>query len=422
MTKRKKRNQGGNSYRSKQDKGVFCRELGGGKYSVCVVYPRDADGKRKRSKPEIIEATSMSRAMEEGQKMKRRLLKLDESGGQIETVDTYARGWFEDECRTAGWDKLTKDRYETDLARIEKYFEGIPVEDLDSKTVKRLFAKMESDGVSDYSRGKTFKLLKRILRVAYLDEVLRRNPCDTVNISVPDRDAERHAAKLIDKDTYQAFAHKVINEPRDGRIVALYLGLALGARRGEVLALRWCDVDFDAQLIHIRHQYGKGRQLKQCKANSARSVIVDSAVMDYLNEWQKEQGEKMDARGFEQAEETPVCSDTRNFGFQHPDNFSRWRRDYFVESGLGTYERVEKYVDKYGYEREKKTGYRGADFHSLRRVFISLLVESKAVDVKTVQKLVGHSRISTTMDTYAHSVSDANAAAAAGVIGGLMND
>lgn len=124
------------------------------------------------------------------------------------------------------------------------------------------------------------------------------------------------------------------------------------------------------------------------------------------------------AAGVSQQPSSPICSNEL-CDFLDPDNFSRWRRKFYVKEGLAHYSRETKYIDKRGIERVKQSGYVGPNFHALRRAQATLLVAG-GVDPKTVQARLGHESLNTTLNIYAEEVGE-NDRRAADFMGGLLS-
>lgn len=124
----------------------------------------------------------------------------------------------------------------------------------------------------------------------------------------------------------------------------------------------------------------------------------------------------MEIQGMDQSSKTPVCTSS-TYGLIDPNTFSRWRRQFFVEHGLGHYEEVTQYMPNIGCDVTKQT-YVGFNFHELRHTQATLLI-GKGADIKTVQHRLGHSSASLTMDTYAHAIPE-NDAVAAEMVGDML--
>jgi site-specific recombinase XerD len=148
----------------------------------------------------------------------------------------------------------------------------------------------------------------------------------------------------------------------------LRLMLKTGLRRGEVLELRWRDVDLDAGELFVR--YGKGRK-------SRRLPIEDADLLARLSRGREQRG--VDAPGNEAALDEPVFASTR-------------RRPIARSSFYRLFHRVLAAAELSG---------RGIRPHSLRHTFGSMLC-ARGVPVPYVKDLLGHEDIGSTM-IYVHS-------------------
>ena len=346
----------------------------------------------------------------------------EEKSGRNVTVDEYAEAFQANRKALGKVSALTIERDQYEIDRIVKYLGTVRVVDLDSKQIESAYLRMsEDDGASPDAIHKIHMKLSQIMRKAYLDELIDRNPCDAVEgIRRPKVSQQKRRETRITKEQALTFVHKIRQEPQDGRIVAVWLGIATGLRRGEALALVWEDVDFENARLRIRKQYGKEKVLKDPKtAKSRRTISIDSQTVDYLRDWRTRQQTIFAEAGSEQRANSPVCSNEL-CGFLDPDNFSRWRRKFFVKEGLAHYANETVYTDKRGIERVKHSGYVGPNFHALRRAQATLLVAG-GVDPKTVQARLGHESLNTTLNIYAEEVGE-NDRKAADFMGDLLSD
>lgn len=331
----------------------------------------------------------------------------DECSGKNVTVGEYAEAFQANRKALGKVSALTIERDQHEIDLIVKFLGETRVVDLDSQKIEDAYLRMaEQDGASPDAIHKVHMKLSQIMRKAFLDELLDRNPCDAVEgIKRPKVSPQKRRETRITKEQALAFVHKIKQEPQDGRIVAVWLGVATGLRRGEALALVWEDVDLDNARLRIRKQLGKEKILKDPKtAKSRRTISIDKQTVDFLMQWKARQHDLFSAAGVEQRDDSPVCSNEL-CGFLDPDNFSRWRRKFYVKEGLAHYANETRYVDKRGVERVKQTGYIGPNFHALRRAQATLLVAG-GVDPKTVQARLGHESLNTTLNIYAEEVGE----------------
>ena len=63
------------------------------------------------------------------------------------------------------------------------------------------------------------------------------------------------------------------------------LAIMSGARQGELLGLKWSDVDWDNRQIIIQRSFNKGRWYKPKTKNSVRNIDLGEAMMHQLRKW-----------------------------------------------------------------------------------------------------------------------------------------
>ena len=166
---------------------------------------------------------------------------------------------------------------------------------------------------------------------------------------------------------------RAADNPCDG---ALYLTAAFtGLRQGELLALRWRDIDFGLQRIQVRRNY-TDRTQKTPKSGRVRSAPMVDHVMVVLDEL------------------------SRREHFTGPD-------DLVFCSPIGGY--LDSWaLRKRFYAALERAGLPRIVFHDLRHCFASLAV--KKLPLSTVQGYLGHAHISTTMRYVHHSPATGDAA------------
>jgi integrase len=169
--------------------------------------------------------------------------------------------------------------------------------------------------------------------------------------------------------------HALVRAAASEQDAALYLTAAFtGLRRGELLALRWRDVDFAGSLIRVRASYADGH-LTTPKSGKVRAVPMAPSVASALA--------KLGAR-------TDWVGDEDLVFPGHTGGFldgSALRR-------------------RYG-EALKRAGLRRLRFHDLRHTFGTRMI-AKA-DIRRVQEWMGHSSIQTTMQYLHYSPRDEDA-------------
>jgi integrase len=174
---------------------------------------------------------------------------------------------------------------------------------------------------------------------------------------------------------------------RENRLYAAYhLALASGMRRGELLGLRWADVDLDKGMISVRQQLVASvsyeARIEDVKtASSRRTIALDPETVAVLRAWKRRQLEDRMAWG-EAWQDSGLVSTRENGSPTHPILFSEW---------------FEKAVRAAGVKR--------ITVHGLRHTHATLALKAR-IPVKVVSRRLGHASIRITLDTYAHVIPD----------------
>jgi integrase len=183
--------------------------------------------------------------------------------------------------------------------------------------------------------------------------------------------------------------------------VFFHLAAITGARRGELIALRWSDVDLvGAQVLIDTAVIQLGRVVieKDTKTHQARRVAIDAATVDLLAAHKTAMEQRAELCGLILGEGAFVFSD-------EPAALAPWKPDR-VTLAFGRF-----------CKQERVTGVR---LHDLRH-FAATRLLSSGIDVRTVSGRLGHANASTTLGVYAHFLQSADQAAAA-VLGGILEE
>jgi integrase len=170
---------------------------------------------------------------------------------------------------------------------------------------------------------------------------------------------------------------------RGSRIEALLLvALTTGMRRGELLALRWEDVDFEEGTLYVRrtmnHITGLGYKEGEPKSRSGRRKIVLSDVtIEALREHQKQQKQARAKVGEKWVDHGIVFCNIYG-SFFNPSAVLAMFKQLLRDADLPLMR-----------------------FHDLRHSAATILAAAR-VDLKTIQERLGHSTIATTADIYSH--------------------
>lgn len=181
-----------------------------------------------------------------------------------------------------------------------------------------------------------------------------------------------------DLEKVQAF----LSFTRNDRLFPCFLlALTTGLRRGEILGLRWEDLDLTTQRAQIRQTYivvnDRAEFSTPKTSRSRRSIFLDSSTVSVLREQRKRQLEDRLSAGGTYTESDLIFT-SENGSPVHPQTLS----DTFVR-------------------RVRAAGLPRIRFHDLRHTYASLAL-SAGVHPKIVSDRLGHGSISITLDTYSH--------------------
>ena len=239
--------------------------------------------------------------------------------------------------------------------------------------VERIEAQKQPKGLSAKTVRNIHQIISSALKLAVEQRLIAHNPAD--GCALPK--AERKEMQTLPVEQLTSF----LREAKDSGVYELYyLDLATGLRRGELLGLKWTDVDLDRGVLKIQRaisrQNGKVVEAPLKTKNAYRTLPLSADAIDVLMQQRRKTGNS----------EWVFPSPTG--GPMSPD------------SVLHMLHRV-----------LKRAGLPKVRFHDLRHTFATLALQN-GVDIKTVSGMLGHFSAGFTLDTYAHVTTSAKREAA----------
>lgn len=256
---------------------------------------------------------------------------------------------------------------------LEK-FKDFPLNEITSFELDSFYIDKIEQGYSpDYIRNMHY-LIKRAYDQAIKWHLVQTNPASEA--SPP---TVFHKEKILwSIENIWTFIQLIIEEKTE---VPYLLAIFTGMRRGEILGLKWDDVDLKNRRITIIRSLAytsSGLIFKQPKSKkSLRPISISMFLVKYLEEHKKRQDEIIKKfQGSYNQEKLVIC--TIDGKPRDPSNLIR------------EYNRL-----------IKKANLPKISFHDLRHTFATLLLEN-GENPKVVSEMLGHSRVSTTLDIYTH--------------------
>jgi integrase len=243
--------------------------------------------------------------------------------------------------------------------------------------LQSLYTELADAGLSARSVHHTHRVLHRAFVQAVRWNLIVRNPCD----GAQGPRASRAEMKVWTPAQADAFLIATRQHPAQ----ALYiLALTTGMRQGELLGLKWGDLDLSVGTLAVRRslqrQKGKGLVFEEPKtARSRRSIFLSQRAVAALRAHRDRQAFDRRAAGSEW--------NARDLVFCHA-------------TGEPLDPSYQTTIFKKAVEAARLPAIR---FHDMRHTAATILL-SRGVHVKLVSELLGHATIVLTLDTYSHLI------------------
>ncbi len=251
---------------------------------------------------------------------------------------------------------------------------------LTAQQIQDLYASKLREGLSPTTVHQLHVVLRSALKRAVRLGLVVRNVTDLV-------DAPRPKHTEICPLTREQ-ARLLLQAARGDRLEALYaLALATGMRQGELLALKWREVDLEGQTARVRAtvQYvkGKGFIFHDPKTRTSRRTIhLSPPVIQALRQHRARQAEERLALGV---------------AWQGQDLVFTTQVGTPIDDGHLLVRQFRPLLERAGLPRIR--------FHDLRHTAATLLLAAK-VNPKVVPEMLGHSSVAITLDIYSHVLPD----------------
>ncbi len=311
----------------------------------------------------------------------------DRDGGRVFdagslTVGEYLDRWLTD-CVKGTVRESTYERYQYVVEpHIKPALGRIKLKSLNPTHVRGFYREKRDAGLAPATVHKMHVVLHKALAQAVADDLIPRNVTDAVKVPRTDREEIR---PLTAEE-----ANRLLKAARfpDERLETLYvLAIHTGLRQGELLALKWDDLDLEGGTLRVRRTltYAGGKHsLAEPKTKKSRRVVrLTTMAVASLRDHLARQMAEMDRLGSLYVPGGLVFANETG-GIINPSNLrNRSFARLLKSAGLPETTR----------------------FHDLRHTCATLLL-SKNVNPKIVSEMLGHANIAITLDTYSHVLPD----------------
>lgn len=227
------------------------------------------------------------------------------------------------------------------------------------------------------------RLIHTVLEQAVKESLIPFNPAARADLPK----AEKKAVAYFQPAQVAAIRDALEAEPLKWKTIT-HLLLITGARRGEILGLKWAAVDFGSNRIRICNNvlYSSERGVYEDTPKtetSNRTITLPAETMQLLRQYKAWQaGERLRLGEYFQNQDFVFCQDNGNP--MHPDSVTDWLKKFSSRHDL-------PHIHP----------------HSFRHTMASMLYFN-GVDSVSISKRLGHAQVSTTANIYAHIMDEAD--------------
>lgn len=232
-----------------------------------------------------------------------------------------------------------------------------------------------------------------------LDGLDIRNPCDRL----PPIKTLRPSPNSLDMKGIRRL-NRLLDEMEDIRLRdAVWIAIHTGMRIGEICALRFCDIDFDQSMIHVRHSIARGEhgtKLGSTKTQSSlRDIPMDQELESLLLRRKAFAMAGCRSAGAQFSEDFFVLYH-QNHNWSVP--LTKWVEPPYLTSMWHTFAQKNGFYGSQG---------RLLKFHDLRHTYATIAVAS-GTDIESISHILGHSKAGMTLNIYADALPESKRAAA----------
>jgi integrase len=290
------------------------------------------------------------------------------------TVGAYLPEWFDFAKVQRKWQGSTQ-RLHWDIVKqfIDQYGD-VPLPKLATRDIDQWTAGMVERGLAEVTICRNTRVISQALSQAVRWNYIRENPVDAAWKASPKSPeitppTEEEIARLLEAADQQS----------EDAGMFIHLAVATGARRGELLAIQWSDIDFANSTLTIDKAIGRAfdhsEHVKGTKTGNSRTLTLDAATMARLRAYRESAG----------ADPSPFVFVNESGG-----HWKTKRGDYLWRKA------------------KRDAGIQETRFHNLRHFHATYLL-SRGADLPTLGRRLGHGGGgATTLRVYGHWVKESD--------------
>ena len=296
------------------------------------------------------------------------------------TLNQYFTEWIKHKKQTAKGNtiRIYESHYEH---HVKSILGNRKVKDIERREILNLQSKL-AESLKPASVNHVITVLNIIFSDAVADEIIIKNPANKIKSIKNEQKATDTKHRALTKQEQIDF----MTELKDSYYYSFVaLMLASGMRSGEVGALTWQDIDYKANVIHVTKTVTKNEQGQIVVGDSAKSEagVRDIPMNDTIKKILKDHKTQYEILPF--ATNNVFVSPYGNVIVNDKVNKA-------IRTTLNRLDKAGKHIEPF-------------TSHAMRDTFATRYIEQGG-NMQTLQKILGHSSITMTMDLYAHVLPD----------------
>ena len=279
------------------------------------------------------------------------------------------------------------DRTEATIEHQIKPFIGfLQIQSISMQDIQQFVNDLNNKGYSYSTIKKAYNAVNATLNLAVERDYITKNPCARIVLPKQTKRAKADIVCFTDQEV-KAITESALHKYSTGRYkykhgYAFVILLNTGMRVGELLALKWSNVDFIGRYIHVTETRG---QVKDRTKSEQKYTTVDRSTKTESSD-----------RYIPINKQTEEALDYfKSLGYNNPYVMAN------SDKGVLSYRNLHRAFANILEDNKIDHG----SIHSLRHTFATRLFKS-GVDIKVISELLGHSDISITYDIYTHVIAE----------------
>ena len=257
---------------------------------------------------------------------------------------------------------------------------SVSISCVDTNYINSLLYNKSKSGRLDGKGGLSSSYIRKLsfIIVSALDYAAKERFCSPLcgDIVLPQN--KKSELEVLSAKEQSILENYILSE-FDGRKLGVLISLYAGLRIGEVCGLRWRDIDFETQTIHIRHTVERIRNIDADIGDSKTKLVLG------------------DTKTFSSKRVIPIPP--KLLGTLQ--NMRDSANTYLLKGNV--YEYTDPRTYQYSFQKYLEfCNLRPINYHALRHTFATRCIES-GMDIKSLSEILGHANVNITLNTYVHS-------------------